>query len=101
VSALPVFFDWGSWKKVETMSRDYFHKRFAQLVPEDQVDATYDKYIVPTPARSGGTGSSRHADPLGQSGPRALAADRRRARPHRRRQHDPGESTTSRSRRPR
>ena len=43
VSTLPVFFDWGSWKKVETMSRDYFHKRFAQLVPEEQADAIYDK----------------------------------------------------------
>jgi len=51
VSALPVFFDWGSWKKVETMSRDYFHKRFAQLVPEGEVDAAYEKYIIPTPGK--------------------------------------------------
>jgi alpha-beta hydrolase superfamily lysophospholipase len=27
------------------------HKRFAQLVPEDQADALYDKYIVPTPGK--------------------------------------------------
>ncbi len=54
VSALPVFFDWGSWKKAETMSRSYFRRRFAQLVPEDQADALYDQlaaidqYSVPT-----------------------------------------------------
>src|SRR5688572_8077229 len=36
VSALPVFFDWGSWKKAETMSRSYFRNRFAQLVPDDE-----------------------------------------------------------------
>lgn len=51
VSALPVFFDLGSWKKVETMSRSYFRNRFAQLVPEDQADALYDRYIVPTPGK--------------------------------------------------
>lgn len=51
VSALPVFFDLGSWKKTETMSRRYFRRRFAQLVPEDQADALYDEYIVPTPGK--------------------------------------------------
>ena len=51
VSALPVFFDWGSWKKAETMSRSYFRKRFAQLVPGDQANALYDRYIVPTPGK--------------------------------------------------
>jgi pimeloyl-ACP methyl ester carboxylesterase len=51
VSALPVFFDWGSWKKAETMSRKFFRTRFAQLVPEDQADALYDRYIVPTPGK--------------------------------------------------
>jgi pimeloyl-ACP methyl ester carboxylesterase len=51
VSALPVFFDWGSWKKAETMSRKYFHTRFAQTVPEDQSDSMYDEYIVPTPGK--------------------------------------------------
>ncbi len=51
VSALPVFFDWGSWKKTETMSRNYFRKRFAQTIPEDQADSVYDQYIVPTPGR--------------------------------------------------
>ncbi len=51
VSALPVFLDIGSWKRAETMSRDFFRHRFAQLVPEDQADALYDQYIVPTPGR--------------------------------------------------
>src|SRR5215217_2347041 len=51
VSALPVFFEWGSWKKAETMSRSYFRNRFAQLVPDDQADALYDRYIVPTPGK--------------------------------------------------
>ena len=51
VSALPVFFDLGSWKKVETMSRKYFRTRFAQLVPEAEADALYDRYIIPTPGK--------------------------------------------------
>lgn len=51
VSALPIFFDWGSWKKAETMSRSYFRKRFAQTVSDDQADALYDRYIVPTPGK--------------------------------------------------
>ena len=92
VSALPVFLDFGSWKKAETMSRSYFRNRFAQLVPEDQADALYDQYIVPTPGKIYWDGIiNTIADPLGQSGPRAAAADRRRARPHRRREHDPGD----------
>ena len=33
------------------MSRRYFRKRFAQLVPEDQADALYDEYIIPTPGK--------------------------------------------------
>ncbi|HYG47859.1 MAG TPA: alpha/beta hydrolase [Allosphingosinicella sp.] len=51
VSALPVFFDWGSWRKAETMSRSFFRNRFAQRVPEDRADAAYDQYIVPTPGK--------------------------------------------------
>lgn len=51
VSALPVFFDWGSWKKAETMSRHFFRTRFAQLIPEGEADALYDRYIVPTPGK--------------------------------------------------
>jgi pimeloyl-ACP methyl ester carboxylesterase len=51
VSALPVFLDIGSWKKAETMSRKFFRTRFAQTVPEDQADALYDQYIVPTPGK--------------------------------------------------
>ena len=51
VSSFPVFFDWGSWKKTEVMSREFFRTRFAQLVPEGQADALYDQYIVPTPGK--------------------------------------------------
>ena len=51
VSALPVFFDWGSWKKAETMSRKFFRTRFAQLIPEGEADVLYDRYIVPTPGK--------------------------------------------------
>ena len=51
VSALPVFLDLGSWKRAETMSRSFFQHRFAQLVPEGEADALYDKYIVPTPGK--------------------------------------------------
>ena len=51
VSALPVFSDWGSWKKAETMSRKFFRTRFAQTIPQDQADALYAEYIVPTPGK--------------------------------------------------
>jgi pimeloyl-ACP methyl ester carboxylesterase len=47
-STFPVFFSWGSWRRVMTMSRRFFSTRFAQTVPPAQVDATYDRYIVPT-----------------------------------------------------
>ncbi len=50
-SALPVFLDPLSWRKAKTMSRHFFRTRFAQTVPEDQADAMYDRYIVPTPGR--------------------------------------------------
>ena len=33
------------------MSRRFFRNRFAQTVPEDQADALYDRYIVPTPGK--------------------------------------------------
>lgn len=51
VSALPVFLDPLSFRKVKHMSRRFFQKRFAQLVPADQADALYDRYIVPTPGK--------------------------------------------------
>jgi hypothetical protein len=54
-STFPVFFSWGSWRRVMTMSRSFFATRFAQTVPPAQVDAMYDRYIVPTPGRSTGT----------------------------------------------
>ena len=51
VSALPVFSDPFSWRKVKHMSRSFFANRFAQTAPRDQVDALYDRYIVPTPGK--------------------------------------------------
>ncbi|MDS9469428.1 alpha/beta hydrolase [Paracoccus sp. MBLB3053] len=50
-SALPVFGDPFSWQKAKVMSRAFFGNRFAQTAPRDQVDALYDRYIVPTPGR--------------------------------------------------
>ena len=50
-SALPVFGDLFSWRKAKVMSRSFFARRFAQTLPKDQVDAAYDRYIVPTPGR--------------------------------------------------
>jgi hypothetical protein len=57
VSALPVFLDPFSWRKV-TYVAALFPSPFAQLVPKDEADALYDRYIIPTPARSAGTASS-------------------------------------------
>jgi pimeloyl-ACP methyl ester carboxylesterase len=51
VSALPVFLDPLSFRKVKHMSRGFFRNRFAQLVPADQADVLYDRYIVPTPGK--------------------------------------------------
>lgn len=51
LSALPVFLDPFSWRKAKTMSRKFFANRFAQTAPRDQVDALYDRYIVPTPGK--------------------------------------------------
>lgn len=51
VSALPVFIDPFSWRKAKQMSRRFFANRFAQTAPRDQVDALYDRYIVPTAGR--------------------------------------------------
>jgi pimeloyl-ACP methyl ester carboxylesterase len=51
VSAAPVFLDFGSWKRVKTMSRRYFRTRFAQTAPENAADDLYDRYIVPTPGK--------------------------------------------------
>lgn len=50
-SCLPVFLDPFSMRKVKTMSRRYFRRRFAQTVRGDQADALYDRYIVPTPGK--------------------------------------------------
>jgi pimeloyl-ACP methyl ester carboxylesterase len=51
VSALPVFIDPFSWRKAKVMSRSFFANRFAQTAPRDQVDALYNRYIVPTPGK--------------------------------------------------
>jgi pimeloyl-ACP methyl ester carboxylesterase len=51
VSTFPVFLSWGSWGRIMTMTRDFFGKRFAQTVPADQVNAVYDRYVVPTPGK--------------------------------------------------
>ncbi len=50
-SALPIFLDPFSWRKVKVMSRRYFKNRFAQTAPRDQADALYDRYIIPTPGK--------------------------------------------------
>ncbi|GHC59615.1 alpha/beta hydrolase [Neogemmobacter tilapiae] len=51
LSALPVFGDLLSWRKTKVMTRRFFARRFAQTLPKDQVEAAYDRYIVPTPGR--------------------------------------------------
>lgn len=51
VSALPVFLDPFSGEKLKTMSRKFLRTRFAQTVSDDQADALYDRYIVPTPGK--------------------------------------------------
>ncbi|KQX20905.1 MULTISPECIES: alpha/beta hydrolase [unclassified Sphingomonas] len=51
VSALPVFGDPFSFRKLKTMSRRFFARRFAQTAPEGEKDALYDRYIVPTPGK--------------------------------------------------
>jgi pimeloyl-ACP methyl ester carboxylesterase len=48
VSALPVLGDPFSGGKVKSMTREFFHKRFAQTLPEALKDAHYDRYVVPT-----------------------------------------------------
>ncbi|GAA0639752.1 alpha/beta hydrolase [Brevundimonas lenta] len=62
-SALPVFSDVFSGSKSKVMTRKFFGERFAQTAPRDQVDALYDRYIVPTPGKvywDGVTGASGH-----------------------------------------
>ena len=50
-SALPVFVDPFSWRKLKTMSLAFFRRRFAQTVDAEQADELYDRYIVPTPGK--------------------------------------------------
>lgn len=51
VSALPVFLDLFSWRKLKAMSLDFFRNRFAQTAPKGQTASLYEKYIVPTAGR--------------------------------------------------
>jgi pimeloyl-ACP methyl ester carboxylesterase len=51
ISALPVFGDLLSWRKAKVMSRGFFARRFAQSLRPEEVDAAYDRYVVPTPGR--------------------------------------------------
>jgi pimeloyl-ACP methyl ester carboxylesterase len=54
ISALPVFRDLLSWRKVKHMSLDFFRSRFAQT--EADPEAAYNRYIVPTPGKVYWTG---------------------------------------------
>jgi pimeloyl-ACP methyl ester carboxylesterase len=51
VSALPVFADLLSFRRLKVMARRFFARRFAQTVPAAEADALYDRYIVPTPGK--------------------------------------------------
>lgn len=51
VSALPVLWNPFTGGRLKVMSRRFFATRFAQTAPRDQVDALYDRYIVPTAGR--------------------------------------------------
>lgn len=52
VSALPVFGDLFSWRKVKSMTPDFFRRRFAQTIPAGKAQYAYDRYIVPTPGKA-------------------------------------------------
>lgn len=47
-SALPVLWNPFTGGQLKVMSRKHFATRFAQTAPRDQVDALYDRYVVPT-----------------------------------------------------
>ncbi|MCP3139415.1 alpha/beta hydrolase [Pyxidicoccus xibeiensis] len=46
-----VFTAWNAWNRALTMSFDGFRAGFANTLPESEMRAAYDKYIVPTPGR--------------------------------------------------
>jgi pimeloyl-ACP methyl ester carboxylesterase len=50
-SALPVFTAFNGWNRVLTMSFKSFSANFAQLWPEAEKRAAYERYIVPAPGR--------------------------------------------------
>lgn len=75
ISAFPVLGDPFSGGKVKQMTRKFFADRFANGLPRDMVDASYDRYIVPTAGKvywdgvlSGGAGkitwASKNRAPL-------------------------------------
>ena len=51
ISTFPVFLSFGSWRRVMTMSRQFFGTRFAQTILPEQRHTLYDRYIVPTPGK--------------------------------------------------
>ncbi|WP_164018882.1 alpha/beta hydrolase [Pyxidicoccus trucidator] len=50
-TSLSVFTTWNSWNRALTMSFKDFTTGFANTLPESEMRAAYDKYIVPTPGR--------------------------------------------------
>ncbi|MDC0713843.1 alpha/beta hydrolase [Stigmatella sp. ncwal1] len=50
-TSLSVFTAWNAWNRALTMSFDNFRTGFANTLPESEMRAAYDQYIVPTPGR--------------------------------------------------
>ncbi|MBI1360824.1 MAG: alpha/beta fold hydrolase [Alphaproteobacteria bacterium] len=50
-SAAPIFAEWEGWDKILTMSFKSFAETFANTLPETEMQAAYDTYIVPCPGR--------------------------------------------------
>jgi pimeloyl-ACP methyl ester carboxylesterase len=50
-TSLAVFTTWNAWNRAVTMSFKDFRTGFANTLPESELRAAYDQYIVPTPGR--------------------------------------------------
>lgn len=50
-TSLPVFTTWNAWNRALTMSFKDFRAGFANTLPESEMRAAYDKYVVPTAGR--------------------------------------------------
>ena len=50
-SALPVLLAWRGWSRILTMSLKSFSTTFANTLPTSQMKQTYERFIVPVPAR--------------------------------------------------